>query len=160
MRWLAGNRLLIVRRPSAVRRSDVQADARTDVASDHDDVPPQLTATVSAMPSVRHRAVFLDRDGVISRALVRDRKPFAPRHLNEFRLLPGVGDAVTQLKSVGFLIIVVTNQPDVGYGLTTPETLAAMHARLSERLPVDGLPASTRRRLRVSQAQIWDDPSG
>jgi D-glycero-D-manno-heptose 1,7-bisphosphate phosphatase len=91
------------------------------------------------MPSVRHRAVFLDRDGVISRALVRDRKPFAPRHLNEFRLLPGVGDAVTQLKSVGFLIIVVTNQPDVGHGLTTPETLAAMHARLSERLPVDAI---------------------
>jgi D-glycero-D-manno-heptose 1,7-bisphosphate phosphatase len=94
---------------------------------------------VSTTPSAGRRAVFLDRDGVINRALVRDRKPYAPRHLSEFRLLPGVGDAVTQLKSVGFLIIVVTNQPDVGHGLTTLQTLAAMHARLSERLGVDAI---------------------
>jgi D-glycero-D-manno-heptose 1,7-bisphosphate phosphatase len=94
---------------------------------------------VNTMPSARRRAVFLDRDGVINRALVRDRKPYAPRHLSEFRLLPGVGDAVTQLKSVGFLIIVVTNQPDIGHGLTTPQTLAAMHTRLNERVPVDAI---------------------
>ena len=97
-----------------------------DLPIDHDDVPPARAATVSSTPSVRPRAVFLDRDGVINRALVRERKPYAPRHLREFRLLPGVGDAVTRLKSVGFLIIVVTNQPDVGHGLTTPETLEAM----------------------------------
>ena len=85
------------------------------------------------------RAVFLDRDGVLNRALVRNRKPYAPRHLGEFRLLPGAADAVRELKSVGFLIIVVTNQPDVGHGLTTPQTLAAMHARLSERLLLDAI---------------------
>jgi D-glycero-D-manno-heptose 1,7-bisphosphate phosphatase len=46
--------------------------------------------------------VFLDRDGVINRALVKNRKPYAPRHLREFRLLPGVAEAVEQLKSIGF----------------------------------------------------------
>jgi D-glycero-D-manno-heptose 1,7-bisphosphate phosphatase len=101
---------------------------------------------VSSRPSVRPRAVFLDRDGVINRALVQERKPYAPRHLREFRLLPGVGDAVTRLKSVGFLIIVVTNQPDVGHGLTTPETLEAMHARLRERVPVDAILVCPHRR--------------
>ena len=85
------------------------------------------------------RAVFLDRDGVLNRALVRNRKPYAPRHLGEFRLLPGAADAVRELKSAHFLIIVVTNQPDVGHGLTTPQTLAAMHARLSERLLLDAI---------------------
>ena len=94
---------------------------------------------MSSSPSARRRAVFLDRDGVINRALVRDRKPYAPRHLGEFRLLPGAADAVAQLRSVGFLIIVVTNQPDVGHGLTSPQALAAMHARLSERLGVDAI---------------------
>ena len=117
-----------------------------DLPTDHDDVPPARAATVSSTPSVRPRAVFLDRDGVINRALVRERKPYAPRHLREFRLLPGVGDAVTRLKSVGFLIIVVTNQPDVGHGLTTPETLAAMHARLTAHLPVDAILICTHRR--------------
>jgi D-glycero-D-manno-heptose 1,7-bisphosphate phosphatase len=74
--------------------------------------------------------VFLDRDRVINRALVKIRKPHAPRHLREFRLLAGVAEAMEQLKSIGFLIIVVANQPDVGHGLTTPQTLEAMHARL------------------------------
>jgi D-glycero-D-manno-heptose 1,7-bisphosphate phosphatase len=104
-----------------------------------DDVVPSRTATVSPMRGDGHRAVFLDRDGVLNRALVRNRRPYAPRHLGEFRLLPGTAEAVRELKSVGFLIIVVTNQPDVGHGLTTPQTLAAMHARLSERLPVDAI---------------------
>jgi D-glycero-D-manno-heptose 1,7-bisphosphate phosphatase len=94
---------------------------------------------VSPLQGDGHRAVFLDRDGVLNRALVRNRKPYAPRHLREFRLLPGAAEAVRELKTVGFLIIVVTNQPDVGHGLTTPQTLAAMHARLSERLPVDAI---------------------
>jgi D-glycero-D-manno-heptose 1,7-bisphosphate phosphatase len=100
---------------------------------------PSRTPTVSPSPEGGHRAVFLDRDGVLNRALVRNRKPYAPRHLREFRLLPGAAEAVRELKSVGFLIIVVTNQPDVGHGVTTPQTLAAMHARLSKRLPVDAI---------------------
>jgi D-glycero-D-manno-heptose 1,7-bisphosphate phosphatase len=103
------------------------------------DVTPSQTGTVSPLQGDGHRAVFLDRDGVLNRALVRNRKPYAPRSLGEFRLLPGTAEAVRELKSVGFLIIVVTNQPDVGHGLTTPQTLAAMHARLSERLPVDAI---------------------
>jgi len=94
---------------------------------------------VSRLRGDGQRAVFLDRDGVLNRALVRNRKPYAPRHLGEFRLLPGAADAVRELKSVGFLIIVVTNQPDVGHGLTTSQTLAAMHARLSERLLLDAI---------------------
>jgi D-glycero-D-manno-heptose 1,7-bisphosphate phosphatase len=110
-----------------------------DAISPRADAPPSRMATVSPVPGDGHRAVFLDRDGVLNRALVRNRKPYAPRHLGEFRLLPGTAAAVRELKSVGFLIIVVTNQPDVGHGLTTPQALAAMHARLSERLPVDAI---------------------
>jgi D-glycero-D-manno-heptose 1,7-bisphosphate phosphatase len=104
-----------------------------------DDFLLSRTAPVSPLRGDGHRAVFLDRDGVLNRALVRDRKPYAPRQLGEFRLLPGAAEAVRELKSVGFLIIVVTNQPDVGHGLTTPQALAAMHARLSERLSIDAI---------------------
>jgi D-glycero-D-manno-heptose 1,7-bisphosphate phosphatase len=110
-----------------------------DAISPRADALPSRMATVNPVPGDGHRAVFLDRDGVLNRALVRNRKPYAPRHLGEFRLLPGTAAAVRELKSVGFLIIVVTNQPDVGHGLTTPQALAAMHARLSERLPVDAI---------------------
>ncbi len=90
-------------------------------------------------------AVFLDRDGVLNRALIRDGKPYAPRRLEDFRLLPGAGRAVTDLKTAGFVVVVVTNQPDVGHGLIAPETLEAMHAKLRVAAPVDAILVCTHR---------------
>ncbi|MEX2009497.1 MAG: hypothetical protein WEC41_04835, partial [Dongiaceae bacterium] len=72
-------------------------------------------------------AVFLDRDGVLNRCAVRDGKPYAPRRLRDFRLLPGVPAAVRALKDAGFLLVVATNQPDIGNGLVAAATVAAMH---------------------------------
>jgi len=85
------------------------------------------------------RAVFLDRDGVINRALVRNGRPYAPVSLAELEFLPGVAEAVGKLKQAGFKIIVVTNQPDVATGLLSSETLAAMHERVSLELAVDDI---------------------
>jgi len=85
------------------------------------------------------RAVFLDRDGVINRSSRVDGRPYAPRRLSDFRLLPGVADAVARLRRAGFLAIVITNQPDVGNGLTTRETLDAMHEKLSRSVAVDAV---------------------
>lgn len=87
----------------------------------------------------KRAAVFLDRDGVINRSEIRDGKAYAPRRLADFRLLPGVVGAVNALKSAGFLIVVVTNQPDIGNGLVDPAVVEAMHARLRARLPVDAI---------------------
>jgi D-glycero-D-manno-heptose 1,7-bisphosphate phosphatase len=83
------------------------------------------------------RAVFLDRDGVLNRALVRDGRPFAPRSLDEFELLPDVARATAALVAVGFRLIVVTNQPDVATGITEQAQVEAMHARLLDELPID-----------------------
>jgi D-glycero-D-manno-heptose 1,7-bisphosphate phosphatase len=85
------------------------------------------------------RAVFLDRDGVLSRSAVRGGKPYAPRRLEDFQLLPGAAEAVRLLKQAGFLIIVVTNQPDIGNGLVDSAVVQAMHARLRARAPVDDI---------------------
>ena len=85
------------------------------------------------------RAVFLDRDGVLNANLVRDNRPYAPRRLDEFRLLPGVEEAVQRIKAAGFLAIVVTNQPDVADGVTSRATVDAMHAELRRRLALDDI---------------------
>ena len=82
-------------------------------------------------------AIFLDRDGVLNRSLVRGGKPYAPRHASEFRLLPGSRISVEYLKGCGLLVVVVTNQPDIGNGLVAPEEVAAMNLRLRDRVPVD-----------------------
>jgi D-glycero-D-manno-heptose 1,7-bisphosphate phosphatase len=85
------------------------------------------------------KAVFLDRDGVINANLERNGRPVAPTCLAEFRILPGVEDAARRLKAAGFLLVVVTNQPDVANGLTTRATVEAMHAEVRRRLPVDDI---------------------
>lgn len=79
--------------------------------------------------SVR-RAVFLDRDGVVNRSVVRDGKPYPPATIEEFEFLPGAEEAMRALRAAGFLVIVVTNQPDVATGVQRREVVEAMHARL------------------------------
>lgn len=84
-------------------------------------------------------AVFLDRDGVLNRAVIRGGKPYPPASLAELELLPGVTEALADLKAAGFLLLVVTNQPDVGKGTQSRETVEAIHARLRAELPLDDI---------------------
>lgn len=83
------------------------------------------------------RAVFLDRDGVINRPIVRDGKPFAPTTEADLHLLPGVAEALGRLRAAGFRLVVVTNQPEVARGTLAREVLDGMHARLGSELPID-----------------------
>lgn len=94
-------------------------------------------------PTPLCRAVFLDRDGVINRALVRDNKPYPPTTVAEFELLPGVEEACAKLKAAGFLLIVATNQPDVGRGTLSQAALDAIHAEMLRRLPIDRVEVCT-----------------
>jgi D-glycero-D-manno-heptose 1,7-bisphosphate phosphatase len=83
----------------------------------------------------------LDRDGVINRSLERDHKPFAPRNLDEFEVLPEVPAACAKLKAAGFLLVVATNQPDVGRGTLKKEIVEKIHAHLMAQLPIDRVEA-------------------
>ena len=83
------------------------------------------------------RAVFLDRDGVINRALVRDGKPYPPAAAGDVEVLPGVPEALQRLKAAGYLLVVVTNQPDVARGTQSRAAVEAIHARLGSELPID-----------------------
>lgn len=84
-------------------------------------------------------AVFLDRDGVLNRAVVRDGKPYPPQNLAEFEILEGVEAALHRLKNAGFWLVVVTNQPDVAKGIQRREVVDAMHDVLRAKLPVDAI---------------------
>lgn len=97
---------------------------------------PQTSAPASEVHHGR-AAVFLDRDGVINRALQRDGKPYPPTSLSEFEILPDVPAACAQLKAAGFLLVVATNQPDVGRGTLSRDLVEEIHASMSRRLPID-----------------------
>jgi len=86
-------------------------------------------------------AVFLDRDGVIVVPEFRDRRSFAPRRLEDFRLYPEAAASLHRLKRAGFLLAVVTNQPDVGNGVTPRSEVDAMHQIMTRELPVDTVKA-------------------
>lgn len=85
------------------------------------------------------RAVFLDRDGVVIEAVRRDGRPYPAAGVADMVIAPGVGAALARLKAAGYLLLVVTNQPDVARGRTTREAVEAMHAALREALPLDGV---------------------
>jgi transaldolase len=85
------------------------------------------------------RAVFLDRDGVINANVERDGKAVAPTRLEDFRFLPRVAEAISALKSAGFKIIVITNQPDLATGRTSKATVDAMHDKIRAELEIDDI---------------------
>lgn len=83
------------------------------------------------------QAVFLDRDGVLNDAILSEGRPYPPANLDELRISDGAEDALTRLKEAGFLLIVVTNQPDVGRGTQTREAVEEMNRELARVLPID-----------------------
>lgn len=84
-----------------------------------------------------HRAVFLDRDGVVVETLVRGPKAHAPLSLDDFRLVPTAAEDVRRLRKAGLVPVVFTNQPDVGRGLVPRAVLEEMHARLRAAVDVE-----------------------
>jgi D-glycero-D-manno-heptose 1,7-bisphosphate phosphatase len=87
--------------------------------------------------SKNRRAVFLDRDGVVSRSNVRNGLPYAPTELSDFEILPEVPEACRRLKAAGFVLVVATNQPDVGRGTMKKEIVEAMNAKMCGEVPID-----------------------
>jgi D-glycero-D-manno-heptose 1,7-bisphosphate phosphatase len=83
------------------------------------------------------RAVFLDRDGVINAAVVREGKPYPPASLAEVRILEDVPQALRLLKAAGLGLAVITNQPDVARGTQQREVVEAINSWLGSQLPLD-----------------------
>jgi D-glycero-D-manno-heptose 1,7-bisphosphate phosphatase len=88
------------------------------------------------MKSPLRPAVFLDRDGVLNRVFERDGVTHPPACIEEFSLLPGAAEAVRRLHAAGFVLVVVTNQPDVARGVQTHEGVEAIHEHLRAELPM------------------------
>ena len=83
------------------------------------------------------RAIFLDRDGVINRAVVREGKPYPPENLAALEILPGVPDAMRLLRDAGWLLVVVTNQPDVARGTALRADVEEINQYLQGHLPIN-----------------------
>ena len=83
------------------------------------------------------RAVFLDRDGVLNAALIRDGRPYPPPTVAEVHILSDVPAALQLLKDAGLALAMVTNQPDVARGTQRREVVEAINSWLQSQLPLD-----------------------
>ena len=82
-------------------------------------------------------AVFLDRDGVLNHCSMMNGKPSAPRNYLDFRLYDGALDNLKLLKEKDFLTIVITNQPDIGNGITSLLEVQKMNQKLLNTQLID-----------------------
>ncbi|MBI4503675.1 MAG: HAD family hydrolase [Gemmatimonadetes bacterium] len=87
--------------------------------------------------AVSRAAVFLDRDGTLNALVTRDGAGVSPRRIEDFRLLDGVAEALKRFREAGFLVFVVTNQPDLARGYLTREELERMHRALTRVARID-----------------------
>lgn len=84
-------------------------------------------------------AVFLDRDGVLNRALVRNGLPYSPTTVAEVEVPPDVPEGCEELRRRGFVLVVVTNQPEVARGNLSRQAVAEIHHYLQARIPLDDI---------------------
>jgi len=89
---------------------------------------------------MKQRAVFLDRDGVINKLLYfedigRIDTPLRP---DQFELYPNVGEAINSIKSLGYLVIVISNQPNVGKGILSKNNFEAIRHKMHNELAKSG----------------------
>src|ERR1051325_7492131 len=83
------------------------------------------------------RAVFLDRDGVLNKAYVRNGKPYSPDTIEEMIIAPDAAETVERLREHGFRLLLATNQPDIARGRLTRAHVDAMNAHLAGKVPLD-----------------------
>lgn len=83
------------------------------------------------------KAIFLDRDGVLNRPKIIKKKSFAPKRYKDFKIFSYSEKSVKKLKSLGFYVFVITNQPDVGKKELSKKTLKKMHDTLIKKTKVD-----------------------
>ena len=80
--------------------------------------------------------MFLDRDGVLNRANIVDGKPYPPAGLEDVKVLPGAVTTCHRLASSAYLLLGVTNQPDVARGTQSRQVVESINALLLSQLPI------------------------
>jgi len=85
------------------------------------------------------KAVFLDRDGVINKAIVKNGLPTSPNSLDELEILSGVKESIIKLKKLNFICILVTNQPNVQRGKIKKNIVIKMNNFLKKEIELDDI---------------------
>jgi D-glycero-D-manno-heptose 1,7-bisphosphate phosphatase len=82
---------------------------------------------------VKHRALFLDRDGVINVDHGYVHRP------DQFTFIDGIFDLCRRARDLDYLIVVVTNQAGIGRGFYTEQAFHDLTAWMKQRFADQGI---------------------
>ncbi|MDA4129245.1 MAG: HAD family hydrolase [Thaumarchaeota archaeon] len=83
------------------------------------------------MSNLTQKAVFFDRDGTLTE------DPLPPGSLEDLKIVPDARKYLLTLKEKGYILVMVTNQPDVKRGLLTREFIDLTNEKICDTLPLD-----------------------
>jgi len=85
-----------------------------------------------------NKAVFLDRDGVINKVVYHKNidKPSSPWSIDEFKIIKGIKKPLDKLKEMGFLLFIISNQPDIARGNIKKGTIEKINKIIYEKFPI------------------------
>jgi len=84
-----------------------------------------------------NKAIFFDRDGVLNELVERNGGFYSPRKLSDFKIINNAAKVTKKTNLLGFVNIVISNQPDVSRGHMSKKELEKMTDRLSNKLSLD-----------------------
>ena len=87
----------------------------------------------------KNKAIFLDRDGVLVKSVIKNKKGYAPKTMEEFSLYPNIAESCKKLKKKNYLLIIITNQPDLGEKLIKEKIFNKMNKILNSVISYDKL---------------------
>ena len=90
---------------------------------------------------MKRQAIFLDRDGVINKATFVNGKHRSPLVLEELEIFKDAKRSIRKLRKLGFLIFIVTNQPEISRGNLRREESDAINAAIDKEIEPDEIVA-------------------
>ena len=86
------------------------------------------------------KAVFLDRDGVINELIYYREQDIidSPFTVEQFRLLPGVSEAIKRFREMDYKVVLVSNQPCIAKGNLSEETFEGIRSKMRKELAKEG----------------------
>ena len=82
-------------------------------------------------------AIFLDREGTLNKAYIKNGLPISHPSFNKFKILPGVKNSIIKLKKLGFLCLLITNQPDVSRKKIKKNVVKKMNNFIKKKIKLD-----------------------
>jgi D-glycero-D-manno-heptose 1,7-bisphosphate phosphatase len=96
--------------------------------------------SITAQETKKNKSLFLDRDGVINTVLFDENKmPLSPCSIGEIEFTEGIKDVLEKAHGLGYLNILITNQPYIAYGSLKKSVLDDMHKFIRSELPLDDI---------------------